>query len=327
MSIKTTNAAAPFAQKYYDRVLLDRAMPYLAHDLFGQQKPLKTKSGTTISFRRFEAFSAATTALTEGQTPAISDYTVTEVTATVSQYGYVVGVTDMVDATKPDAHLTELTQMLGEQMGLTKDTIIRDAVVGSTSTLYCSTAASTLTLFSAAHTEADTVLDEDMLKEAYRLLRVNDAKHFTEIIRPGTGYASTPLGPAYWAIVHPTMAKVIKGFTDWNPVQNYASTSNVLPGEIGECVGIRFVESTNAKTVADAGSGGASTGYYIPVFAPNAYGVVPLDTQSGSTYFQDFGSGDDILEQRAKVGWKGAWTATVLNDAFMLTILTLPASA
>ncbi len=325
MAIGTTNAHAPFDQKYYDRVLLERALPYLAHEMLGQQKPLKSKNGKTISFRRFSSLPAATTALSEGVTPSISDYTVVEVTATVAQYGYVVGVTDMVDATKPDPHLTELNEMLGEQMGNTKDRIIRDAVVGTSSTTYYTTAAGVITAASGNLSDADTILDETHLELAYEKLRTFDAPHFTNMIRPGPGIASFPIRPSYWAIAHPVMVRIMRGFTNWVPIEAYSKDQDTMPGEVGACAGIRFLESTNAKTTL-AGVGDDSVGYYIPIFAPNAFGVVPLDGMSGQSYFQDFGTGDDTLKQRAKAGWKGAWTATVLNDAFMLTLLTLSAT-
>lgn len=73
---------------FYDRVLLERLRPYLQFLRFGQVRDIPRKAGTnTIKFRRYNALSPATTPLTEGVTPSGSQLSVTDVTATVAQYG------------------------------------------------------------------------------------------------------------------------------------------------------------------------------------------------------------------------------------------------
>lgn len=74
--------------QYYDRTLLERLLPLLVHTKFGQVRDIPRKSGTnTIKFRKYSALAVATTALTEGTTPAGSQLSVTDITADVLQYG------------------------------------------------------------------------------------------------------------------------------------------------------------------------------------------------------------------------------------------------
>ena len=40
---------------YYDRNLLERALPSLLHDRFGQVRPIPKNQGTQITFRRYES--------------------------------------------------------------------------------------------------------------------------------------------------------------------------------------------------------------------------------------------------------------------------------
>ena len=314
MAYKTTVATLPFGQTYYNNLLNDRALPEIVYGQFGDEKPLPKNNGKIIDFRRFESFAAATVALTEGTTPNPSDYTVNHVSATVDQYGRTAGITDMVDFTKPDDHLTELTEMLGENKGNTYDIIIRNAVVPNTTSLYGGAAAGIITL--GAATVAGIVLDAVMVDKAVRVLRNADAQFWTRAIRSGPGENSFPIEPAYFAVTHPNISYTVRNFTDFRPVAAYAKPSEMMQGEYGAYKNVRFCESTNGYTAA------AGVDYYTAFFAKHAFAKVPLSGMDGKLYFHGFGSGDDVLEQRATVGWKGAWTAAILNDAFMVVVRT-----
>src|SRR3954465_2965453 len=136
MPTMTLAQVPPAIQAFYDRNLLDRAIPADVHGRFGQVRPIQTRSGNQIKFRRYESLNAATTPLVEGVTPAGSQITTTDVTATLAQYGDYVNITDMVDLTNQDAVLTEAGMVLGEQAGTTIDQIRRDVLVAGTNVIY-----------------------------------------------------------------------------------------------------------------------------------------------------------------------------------------------
>ena len=83
---------------YYEKRLLDAAEPELVHDQFADKYPIPQGSGKTIEFRKYSALPKSLTALTEGTTPPGSKLNVSAVTATVSQYGDWIGMSDMLDA-------------------------------------------------------------------------------------------------------------------------------------------------------------------------------------------------------------------------------------
>src|SRR5215216_3689478 len=114
MGMNTLGNIPPAIQAYYDRNLLDRAVPADIHGRFGQVRPIKLRSGNQIKFRRYEALAVSVIPLVEGVTPSGSSLTVTDVTATLAQYGDYVAVTDMVDMTNQDPVLTEAGMVLGE---------------------------------------------------------------------------------------------------------------------------------------------------------------------------------------------------------------------
>lgn len=88
MATTQTYASLTQEQKtFYDRTLLSRLLPNLVFQKYGQKKPVPKREGDTVNFRRFNSLTAATTALTEGVTPAGSSLSITAITATVAQYG------------------------------------------------------------------------------------------------------------------------------------------------------------------------------------------------------------------------------------------------
>ena len=121
---------------FYERRLIDQALPALVHDQFGDSYPIPANNGKTIEFRKYDALPKATTPLTEGVTPEGQALTVTTVTAEVHQYGGWVPLTDMVQMTTIDNNVVQATSVLASQSGRTMDTIVRDILCGGTNVIY-----------------------------------------------------------------------------------------------------------------------------------------------------------------------------------------------
>ena len=102
------------AKAFYDRVLLDRALPILGLYKAGQARNIPKNSGNQVSFRRFNTLATATTALTEGATPSAASLSITEVTGTVAQYGNFVTISDALDMMGIDPVIEETNQLMGE---------------------------------------------------------------------------------------------------------------------------------------------------------------------------------------------------------------------
>ena len=103
-------------QVFYDELLLDRALPNLVHSKWAVRRPIPANSGDRIDFRRFELISSAPTsitALTEGTAGAGSTPSISNIVATISQYGRWFRITEFLEDTSIDQVLTEYTTMLG----------------------------------------------------------------------------------------------------------------------------------------------------------------------------------------------------------------------
>lgn len=298
----STTGVLPTIQTYYDKKLLARMIANFVHLQFGQKRPVPKGSGKTIDFRKFSNLAAATTPLTEGVTPSGNAITITNVTATVSQYGDYVEVSDVLDMVAIDPVLDEMADVLGDQASDTLDQIVRDILVAGTSVQYANGRASRVTV------AAGDNLTVNEIRKAVRTLKRNNAK---------------PLdGGDYVAIVEPGATYDLQGDTKWEAAAQYAGSKQIFSGEIGRLYGVRFVETSNAKKFAGAGAAAVDV-YATLVIGKDAYGIVDI---AGSGNVQNIikphGSAGtaDPLNQRSTTGWKALFTAKILQQTAMVRI-------
>lgn len=323
MPTTTLTQVAPGVQAFYDRNLLARAQPAEVHGRFGQKRPIKTRSGNQIKFRRYSQLAAASTPLTEGVTPAGSSLAVTDLTATLAQYGDFITLSDMVSMVNQDPVVTEATDVLGDQAGTTIDIARRDVLVAGTSVSYANAV--------AARVNVNVKLAAADLDKAIRTLKVQNAKYVKEGVGASDKVGTGAIRKGFVAIVHPDVEFDLESITGYRSVSDYGSQDGIMEDEIGAYKNIRFVSSTNAKIFAGGGAAGTTVYknngtnfdvYVTLIFADNAYGVCPLSGEAMNTYVKSLGSAGsaDPIDQRSTVGWKATTTTKILNDAWMTRI-------
>lgn len=311
----TRNQVPAEVNNFYDRTLLERAVPLFVHQNWAQVRDIPRKSGTdTIKFRRYSNLSAATTPLTEGVTPAADQLSTTEITAQTDQYGSYVTITDVVEMETEDAILMETAEILGDQAGDTLDQLTRDVLVAGTNVQYVGQSSR------AAITSSDKIT-VDEIRKAVRTLKNNKARRITRMIEPTTGIATQPVNQAYIGIVHPDTTYDLKGLDGFTSIEKYSSQMNVIEGEVGKVDEVRFVETPNAKIFSDAGSGDQDV-YATVILGMNAYGTTRISGESLQNIVKPFGSAGtaDPLDQRTTSGWKATFVAKILNNDFMIRI-------
>lgn len=325
--ITGTSDIAVNLQGFYDRNLLERALPALIHSRFAQIRPLPRNKGTRINFRRFGSLAVNTTALGEGVTPTGKKLTTTDIYATVNFYGDFITISDVISMTGLDATLVEGGEVLGEQMGLTADTLTRDVLVAGTSVRYAN-AVDDRSSVATAIAVAD-------LKASVRILEGNNAKKLRQQVVAGTKVGTRPIAPAFYGITHTDMRQDLESLAGWTKVEEYAKQQNVAEEEIGIWGNTRWLLTTNARVVLAGGVAVGSTGlvaadsttidvYISLLLGANAYGDVPLQRSSVKNIIKKMGSAgtEDPLDQRSTSGWKFAKTTRILNDDFMTRIET-----
>jgi N4-gp56 family major capsid protein len=317
--MNTTRTEIPAeVNNFYDRTLLMRAVALFVHTRWAQVRDIPRNSGTkTIKFRRYGNLTAATTPLSEGVTPAGSQLSVTDITATVAQYGDYITVTDVVSWESQDAVLMEAAEIMGDQAGDTLDQLTRDILNAGTAAIYSGTSNT-----QTSDVAAGDVISYGNLDAASLALKNNKARPITRQINPSTGYNTTPIPASYIAIIHPTITAKVATFTGWTPVEKYSNQQGIMEGEVGSYSAngtkIRFIETTNAKVKTGQGKGSIDV-YCTLVFGSNAYGITRISGEAMKNIVKPLGSAGsaDPLDQRATSGWKATFVAKILNEDFI----------
>lgn len=308
----TGNDLSPEMKTFYDKALLYAAQPHLVHHQFGQRRPIPKNGGKTIEFRKFTPLGKALTPLTEGVTPAGNQLDVTALTATVSQYGDFIKLSDLLELTTIDNVVVETTRLLGDQAGITMDTVVRDALVQGTNVMYApkidaSTGAETAVSVRTG-LDATAVLTVDLLEQGVANLRAHNVPTFDD------GY--------YHAIVHPYTVYTLRRDPDWLAPHREVDTSELYNGEIGELAGVKFFQSTEAKIWSGTGCPTGLAVFGTLLFGRDAYGVTDVEGAGLETIVKQKGSGgtEDPLNQRSSVGWKALEVAEILMQPYMIRI-------
>ena len=299
-NLTTSSGLTDEMKTYYSDYLIDNATPKLVHDQFGQKHPIPKNGGKTIEFRKYSPLPKLTTPISEGVTPDGQSLNMSTIEATVAQYGGFIELSDVLLLTAIDNNLVQATKLLGAQAGSTLDTITREVLNGGTNVIY------------AGGKSARTALDEtalltvDDIKKAVRLLKNQNAE---------------PIDGSWVGIIHPDIAYDLTNDPAWKDVKTYSDPDDWYEGEIGKIFGVRFVETTEAKIWAKAGSGSRAV-YSTLILGDNAYGVTEISGGGLQHIVKQLGSAGtgDPLDQRATAGWKATKVAERLVENYMVRI-------
>lgn len=322
MTVTTYGDISPRTAVRSAKKMLRRGLPHLVLERFGQSRPMPGKSSKVIKFRRYNALPLATTPLTEGVTPTAKQLTVTDVQATLDQYGDLTTITDVVMDTHEDPVLQEGVEVLGEQAAQTIETVRFNVVKAGTNVQYAN-----------GVNARDQVVAEMTLadqRKATRTLKRQNARRITSIVKSTVDYGTEPIAPAFIGLIHPDMETVIRGLPGFVPTEKYGQMTP-FESEIGKVDDVRYVTSTVFEPWEDAGGNKGvmiSTNntkanvYPCLIVARDAYGIVPLKGKNSLTpaVINPKPSKSDPLGQRGHISWKAMQTAVILNDMWMVRI-------
>ena len=304
----TTGTMTNEMKTFYEKRLIDQAEPRLVHDQFADYYPVPQNGGKTIEFRKYDSLPKASTPLTEGVTPNGQTLNVTTITSDLHQYGGWTPLTDVLQMTAIDNNVVQATRVLASQAGRTMDSITRDVLAGGTNVIYAPK-------LSADGTET-AVTSRKVLDKSCTLT----PKLFFQAAAQLGAMNADPIGDSYIAIIHPYAAYDLKTCKEFIEAHKYADPDTMYRGEIGTLGNIRFIETSEAKIWKDATCPEGLAVFGTLVLGAHAYGVTELEGGGLEHIVKQLGYGDDPLNQRASVGWKGMRAAERLVEQYMVRI-------
>lgn len=310
----------PRTAAYAEKELLKRGLPFLVLEKFGQSKALPANSTKIMKFRRYNALPTTPVALTEGVTPSSRQLTVTDVTATLQQYGDLVTISDVILDTHEDPTLNEAIEVLGEQAAQMIEKMRFGVLKAGTNVLYAN---------GSALNAVNTAISNDLQRRAIRTLKRQNARQITTIVRSTPSYGTENVAPAFVALIHPDLEGDVRAMTNFTPAEKYGSITP-WENELGKVDDVRYVSSTIFEPTPDAGGAASTTMlsttgtnadvYPILYLGKDAYGIIALKGMFALTpmVVNPKPSDSDPLAQRGHVSWKAMQTAVILNDSWML---------
>jgi N4-gp56 family major capsid protein len=324
--------------------MLKRAVPLLQLERFGQTYVLPQNNTQTAKFRRYflsgatgaagsgsGAFSApvATTALTEGVTPAGSTLANQDYTVQLAQYGDYITITDVIMDTHTDDVLGQATDILGERAAETVEVLRFNVLKAGTNVFYGNSV--------AGRSDVVTAISLADQRRVTTALNRQNAKKITSIVGSSTDYNTKSVEAAYMAVCHPDLETDLRTISGFKPVADYGPHTSPMEGEIGSIEQVRYLASTVIAPWADAGgakgamrstTGTSADVYPVLYFARDAFGIVPLKGKSSMQpmVVNPKPAPGDPLAQRGTVGWK-LWTSTVILQELFMARLEVAATA
>lgn len=310
MPITTTSQVPPEVRTYFDRLLLTLARPYFVYDMFAQKRTIPLNSGDQMIFRRYSTLSAATVPITDGTTPPGDSLSVTDFSTQIKWYGNFVTITDQVQFTVQDRVLNEATRVLSLQLGITIDTLIRNMMVATASSISCS---------NGTNGGTPTEITTPDIKTAVRALRLGNARLMTKPIQGENRFATSPVRSSYWGFMDVTIQNDLEACADFLSAANYPNPMDALEAEWGSTNNVRWLLSTNGYN-----NGAATPVWNNIILGQEAYGVVKLGSKEAEFIVKPLGSSgtSDPLNQRGSVGYKYPFATRLLNDNWITRLLS-----
>ena len=296
MAVTTTgNIGANYLQTYMSKKVIKTLEEKLFFHKMGQMAPMP-KGYNTISWSKYSKLTVApgSAGLTEGTTPSEQAFTATVVSATPSQYGLYVYLSDKLLATDPLSALGGAANAVGNNLARVVDEVIQTEVMAGTNVRYAGGAAS-----------------RALLTVSNVLNAVEVAKIRTDLVTN----SADPIGAGFVAISHPNPLFDLRtetGTGNWLEVNKYVTPEKIFRGEVGMLSGIRFVESAHVKTFAST-----VTVYPTLVMGEGAYGVTEIGGTKTYTSLPK-SSENDPLAQRGYTGAKLDFAAKRLQEDAMI---------
>lgn len=310
---------------YAERQMLKHAAPVMVLEKAGPlTKQMPKNKSATIKFRRPKVFSAATTPLVEGVTPNTTAFEYEDVSATLAQYGMVVGITDVIEDTHEDPVLNDATVQAGENIGRTMEALNWAVLRAGTNVFYAN---------GAARASVNEPITLNKQRAVTRALKAQKAMKITRVLSPSPNYETRAVEAAFIGVAHTDLEADLRGLPGFVPVAEYGSRQPICDDEIGSVEDVRYLLSADLDAFADAGgakAGGSITAvsttgtsadvYPVLYFGKEAWATVALRGQGAvapSIIPVGQKTKDDPLGQRGYVGWKAWHVSKVVNENWM----------
>lgn len=234
--------------------------------------------------------------LTEGSAPTAQALAFGYEEFTAYQAGQRVELTDLALDESPLDLMSQAAVRVARQAGATIDEYVGRILAAGTSVIYAGQGNVARTDVGVTDTLTGTIV-----RRAAQGMKLDMIPQFGD----GT----------YHAIVSPAVVfdfEEDESLGGWKAIGTYTTPGGLLAGELGKYAGVRFSESSNARSFTAGGAGSADV-YSTIVFGPDMFAFG--DWGNITTHYVAPGGHGDELAQVASLGWKCRMGAMLVDEA------------
>ena len=327
MPVTTSTTLTSQFQNYFSKELLSIVQQETILDQFAMKAPIPRNNGNkAISMFRFGAPSIASVASigTEGSPISSANYralSLNSLSKSLSQYGQVIGLTDILRATDLFNSLQQATKTSGLDMALWVDSVIRNTLIGSNLLLHAGTA-----VLGTGQEGSGTFDNSDAVNVVATSGGVKVygnpslcAQSFSGLNTETTNSTMTAsavldsmtrlkrnrapmINGGYVLATDPRVSRDLMRDADWLNASNYGNKGQPFyKGEVGSIYGCRVVTQTNSFVSKGSAT---DTDEFINSTSPNGGGTAATKDIIASFFFgnEAFGipalTGDDPLSPK-----------------------------
>ena len=318
-----------------NRTCLAVAEPILLTTRFGRQESLPSKNSLTIKFRRYERLAptsgtvaGSTKALTEGTVPGDVNPTPTDYSVTLSQFGNVSRVSDLVTVTSFEDVNGEVIKRNAENMAQTIERVNWANLVAGTNYMIATDSIGGVSTV-GARALCNGKINGPLLDKAIKTLQKADAKPITKQLNASGNIGTQGVRSGFIAFITPEikydLEQNVSGYMDVSKYPN----GGAQEGEVGSYKEIRFFMSTLSQSYLAAGAtlaagfaGSVNNDVHIClIFGQDAFATVKLADASQSYYIPNTQvDHSNPIGQYSTIGWKAVAASKILNDSWIVRV-------
>lgn len=312
MSVTTTANYGSMSDRWAHRALLQRPKPRCVHNLFGKAFTLPQKNTDTMAFRRQENLNSDPVVLSQDADPAPEQVNKFDINVTIQEFGKVTLLSKKVLMVVEDDTASETADNLSQTMHTMLDKVTRDVWNAAVPQISC---------LNGTNGNAITELTMIDVNRAIAYLDQNDGEKMTPSVTASRDFGTGPQEPAYWVTAHVKLKPDIRALDAFVPFPQYGHQKDILEAEFGAVDETRWVTSTLVYVSND------NPPVYNNTFvAANAYGYVGIDEVSTEMILKPLGF-NDYLNRFQSMGFTAWFNAAILDDSWIVTLLSTKAAA
>jgi N4-gp56 family major capsid protein len=291
-----------WSDKNWIKLLKEKILPF---STLGEVVSIPKNQGNRVQFQNMARIPALNNPLTEGITPEPSTLSTNVFDATVNQFGmFVLGS----DRSKNETELgwwKQAADRIKDNMIETLERVHKTNALAGTNVFYGDG-----TVTDSADITASMTISVTLLNRIYTQMRILN-------VEPAEG-------GYYLLIVNPATMLGLKSDPLWNQyalADKYSqNASSIQTGEIHYVAGFKIVCTNVIDSAVDPDSDVVlSTNVAV---GKNAFARIKIEGEAPEIIEKPLGYGEDNLNQRFSIGWKGTFGSKIVQNSAIMKIVT-----